>query len=65
MNLNEDENVKNEEKFYVQLQSILDNNTGRIVIIFDLNARVDNNWTKYDLSLTNMEKTSGQTMATD
>jgi hypothetical protein len=40
--LNEDKNVKNEEKFYVQLQSILDNNIGRIIIIFYQNVRVDN-----------------------
>lgn len=63
--VNFDENVENEEKFYVQLQSILDNNTGRLVIIFYLNVRVDNKVDKYDISMAIKEKTSVQTMAID
>jgi len=39
--LNEDENVKREEKLYVQLH-ILGSNTGRIVFIFYLNASIGN-----------------------
>ena len=39
---NKDEDVENTEKLYEQLQNVLDNNTGRILIVLrDLKCR---NW---------------------